>query len=268
MQVNNGEMKVRIGEVFLSVVTGIVTWWCWEPSTFGLYLGLCAYGVLLLCCHYSRPARMMVWVRLPWCSVHYDCQRWQMQQINRWIKWLHNGWVVKSIVDRHWFKIIASDGWSIFIPSAPKQGSLVSVWHQPKLGLVHWDGGIDPVRRVNAERMGARKAKEWIVHSDPNVFKSQSYLHSYPRRCFVGAHVWWQVRCWSRVETQFQRTGTSHLFISGMHIGLWQRVHMRCCAGSGLGCCLTDLNWWALDVWIKRIALIGSVVVSVWYGHQ
>ena len=25
---------------------------------------------------------------------------------------------------------------------------------------------------------------------------------------------------------------------------------------------------WGFDVWIKRIALTGSVVMSVWYGHQ
>ena len=74
----------------------------------------------------------------------------------------------------------------------------------------------------------------------------------------------------SELKHKFQRTGTSHLLaISGMHIGL-----MAACAYAVL---YRVLGWivlfdrferWAFDAWIKRIALIGSVVITVWYGHQ
>ena len=174
MQVVNGEMKVRIGEVSLAVVIGIVTWWCWGPSVIGLRLGLCAYGILLLCCRYRRPARMMVWIatfmlgalRLSTMTNATD----QSIESNDYT----TGWVVKS--NRRQALIQNSERWMVdFFPSAPKQGSLVSVWHQqPSL-----DWFIGMVVSIPLDELGH---KEWEVKKNglstvsPNVFKSQSYL--------------------------------------------------------------------------------------------
>ena len=150
-------------------------------------------------------------------------------------------------------------------------GSLVSVWHQPQVGLVYWDGGIDPFRRIKAERTGARKAKEWIVHSEPKRVQKPTVLDE-----LTYGGVLWALLSGDKsgvdleLKRVLQRTGTSHLLaISGMHIGL-----MAACTYAflhwmmGWLVLLDRLERWGVGAWTKRVALTGSIMASIWYGHQ
>ena len=158
---------MRIGEVSLGVVTGIATWWCWEPSIMSLRLGLCAYGVLLLACRHSYQGRWIVFIMAMMIGSLRLSTMVNATDQSVESEGYTTGWVVKS--NRRQALIQnETERWTVeFYPEAPTQGALVSVWHQPKVGLVHWTGGVDPFRRIQAERTGVRKPKEWIVHREP-----------------------------------------------------------------------------------------------------
>lgn len=262
---------MRIGEVSVGVVTGVVTWWCWEPSIISLRVGLCAYGLLLLCCRQKWQGRAIVLIM----AVLLGALRLSTM-VNATDQSIESdgyttGWVVRS-TRRQALIQNESERWMVeFFPTAPRHGSLVSVWHQPKLGLVHWDGGIDPFRRIVAQRTGIRKAKEWIVHTEPKRLQKPEILGY-----LTHGEVLWALISGDKsgvdplLKQTLHQTGTSHLLaISGMHIGL-----IAACVYGVLyriiGCIvlLDRFERWNIGRVAKRVALVGSVLVSIWYGHQ
>ena len=262
---------MRIGEVSLGVVTGIATWWCWEPSSMSLRLGLCAYGVLLLACRHSYQGRWIVWIMAVMIGSLRLSTMVNTTDQSVESEGYTTGWVVKS--NRRQALIQnETERWTVeFYPEAPTQGALVSVWHQPKVGLAHWTGGVDPFRRIQAERTGVRKAKEWIVHSEPERVRKPMFLEELNH-----GDILWALLSGEKseidpsVKQKLQRTGTSHLLaISGMHIGL-----MAACTYAflhqimGWIVLVDQFEKWGLGPFVKRLSLIGSMLMSVWYGYQ
>ena len=271
MQVKREEIQIRVGEVSLAIVTGIVTWWCWEPSVIGLRIGVCAYGLLLLVCKNPQQGRVIVGIMAMMIGALRLSTMVNATDQSGEVDGYTTGWVMKS--NRRQALIQNErERWLIeFFPFAPIQGSLVSVWHQPKTGLVYWEGGVDPLRRIAAQRMGVRKAKEWIIHSEPERVQKPVVLDE-----LTYGGVLWALISGDKsgidpaLKKRLQRTGTSHLLaISGMHIGL-----MAACTYAflyrliGWIVLIDRFERWGLDTYTKRIALTGSILVSVWYGHQ
>ena len=264
-------MQIRIVELSMAMVVGMATWWYWEPTQLSIKLGLIAYGIVLICCQHTVCNRLILLLMalllgsLRMSSIQNHTDR------NDTLNSYTTGWVIKS---NHRQALVENDAerWKIdFYPKAPKQGSLVSVWHQPKLDLVDWEGGINRIRRSHAERTGLRKAKDWIVHVEPDRLEKPIILEDLKH----GGVLWALISgdksgIDSNTKNMLRKTGTSHLLaISGMHIGLmatftywvihtllgwmvWVDRFERCNIGS----------------WVKRVALLSSMIVSIWYGHQ
>ena len=184
-------MQVRIAEISIGIIIGIVTWWCWEPCVASLRVGLCAYGGLLLLVRRNWQGRVIIWML---ALLFRGVENVEYAQFNRDVfqsDGYTTGWVVKS--NRRQALIQnEEERWNMdFYQEAPKQGALVSVWHQPKRGLIDWGGGVDPEQRIQRERTGRRQAKEWIVHTEPKrAVKPDIFGRTEIWWCFMGAIIW------------------------------------------------------------------------------
>ena len=101
------------------------------------------------------------------------------------------GWIVKSTNRQALIQNAVSVGLLSFIQKHPMQGSLVSVWHQPKVGtdILGVVGSI-PLDELMPKEWG-RQAKEWIVHTEPErAVKARDFTAVEIWWCFMGAIIW------------------------------------------------------------------------------
>lgn len=264
-------MSIRIVELSIAVVLGVVLWWCWEPTAVSLRLGLVSYIVVLCMLGQSKSTRVVVWLmaflvgslRVSTMPNAGD----GIYEFNHYT----TGWVVQSnrreaLIENE------TERWKMqFYPEAPSQGSLVAVWHQPQLGLVQWSGGVDQQRRQKAARFTIRRAKEWILLSEPKRLKKPFVLNDLSH----GGVLWALLsgdKSGIALQTKqtMQRTGTSHLLaISGMHIGLvsaftYAVIHWF----FGWVLLIESMNKHMLGRWTHRMALFGAMSVAIFYGYQ
>ncbi len=260
---------MRVLEVSVAIVLGIVCWWLWEPCVDSLHYGIVTYVALLCCLRQSNYSRLILWVlgflvgslRMASMPTAVDVDE-DVHTV---------GWVVHR---NHRVALIEGEveRWKIqFYPVAPPQGALVGVWHQPSKDTVSWEGGVDEQRREQAERTGRRRAKDWVLLTEPTRLSKPTVL----RELRHGGILWALLSgdksaIDSNTKTVMQQTGTSHLLaISGMHIGL-----VSACAYGVihwlLGWVVLMERWeqYGLGRWTKRAALLVSMVVACLYGQQ
>jgi len=264
-------MQIRIVELSIAVVIGLASWWLWEPTVLSLKLGIVAYGSVLIVSKHSVCNRVILLLMalllgsLRMSSINNHTDHVDAENLYT------TGWVIKSNYRQ---ALVENDveRWNVdFYPKAPVQGALVSVWHQPKEGLVYWEGGVDFNRRSHAERTGMRKAKDWIVHLEPDRLKKPIILEDLKH----GGVLWALISgdksgIDSTTKNILRQTGTSHLLaISGMHIGL-MATFTYWIIHSFLGWLVWIDRFERLNIgpWIKKVALLSSMIVSTWYGHQ
>ena len=264
-------MQVRTVEISVGIIIGIVTWCCWEPSVASLRMGLFSYSILLIFCQKIWQTRLIFWVM----ALLLGALRMSSMPNSTEYNWQHNGyttgWVVKS-TSRQALIQNEEERWTIdFYPEAPKQGALISVWHQPKRGLIHWDGGVNPNQRIQRERTLRREAKEWIVHQEPKRAVKPEILD----QLNYGGVLWALISgdksgINSDLKRRLQETGTSHLLaISGMHIGLVAAcIYAVLYRLLGWTILLDRFERWRFGTWVNRLALFGSMIAAIAYGHQ
>ncbi len=262
---------MRVLEVSIAIVLGIASWWLWEPSVGSLRYGIVFYVALLICLRKSNYSRVVIWVlaflvgslRMASMPTAVDVD------VDEDVHTV--GWVVHR---NHRVALIESETerWKInFYPVAPPQGALVGVWHQPSKNTLPWEGGVDDKRREQAERTGRRRAKDWVLLTEPKRLIKPTILEELNH----GGILWALLSgdksdIDSNTKTVMQETGTSHLLaISGMHIGLvsactYGLIHWL------LGWIVLVEKWqqYGLGRWIQRVALLGSMVVACVYGQQ
>ena len=264
-------MHVRIVEISIGIIIGIVTWWCWEPSVANLRIGLFAYSILLIFCRQIWQIRMIFWIMALLLGALRMSSMTNTTNNDSDHDGYTTGWVVKANRRQ---ALIQNEEQRLnidFYPEAPNQGSLVSVWHQPKRGLIHWDGGVNPKKRILRERTGRRQAKEWIVHMEPKRAVKPEILDH-----LKYGDVLWALLSGDKsgissdLKSLFRQTGTSHLLaISGMHIGLVSALaYVVLYRLIGWVVLIDRSERWGIGDWVKRLALFGSIITAIAYGHQ
>ena len=264
-------MSVRIVELSISIILGVALWWCWEPSVTSLRWGLGAYALLLSVCRKSNKTRAVIWTL---CFLFGSLRVSTMPNVtdeNDQYNQYTTGWVVHSnrreaLIENE------TERWKIkFYPEAPTQGSLVAVWHQPQFGLEQWSGGVDQKQRQQSARFTFRRAKEWVLLSEPKRLTKPLVLHD-----LSNGDILWALLSGDKsdiplnVKQTMQRTGTSHLLaISGMHIGLvaaftYMLIHWF----FGWALLIERMNQYNWGRWNHRMGLIGAMSMAICYGYQ